>query len=159
MEPTDKKVRSKIEWMINGSPVKSDEWICTQYVGRNRLYHFDFDKSEIVLFTARIPKSVFFELYSESYEEELEWIKEEPEAELSRDEKFLREFNYPSISELTGEKFFIVRNQIVDSDTEFLELAWMEERETKPRIEYAVQRVIEVVENTDSILVHGIAVK
>ncbi len=36
-----------VKWFVNGDPLSENEWICTQYVGRNRLYDYDFEKADM----------------------------------------------------------------------------------------------------------------
>jgi hypothetical protein len=158
MMPADVRLRDQIRWFVNGRPIGSGEWICTQYVGRDRLYRYDFDTAEVVLWEARIPKHTFHAIYGIAYEGWLELLRSEPDPTPDRRSTLVREMGYPPLRRLTGEHFFVIGDEIRDNDTDLLELIYMDEPETPPVRTYAVQRVVAVVESRDSVRVFGIAV-
>lgn len=149
----------KIQWLVNGLPIGYDEWVCTQYVGRDRLYHFNFDVHEIALLTVKMMKEDFYSMMADYFLSEYEWIKEEADKSLSREQKLIKEWGYPSLAQLTGEKFFVVRNGIVGFDVDFVEMIWADKPKNELRTTYFLQRMIEVVENSSDILAYAIGVK
>ena len=160
MLPASREMRDQVEWFVNGRPLDPAEWICTQYVGRDRLYRYDFDSADLVLWEARIPKPVFHEVYRATYDQAVEHLRHDPEAAALQDRKSeaLRQLGFPPLSQLTGEHFFIVRDEIVETDLDLLELLYMDPPATPPMRSYAVQRIVEVVESSRAIRVFGIAV-
>lgn len=160
MLPASREFRDRVEWFVNGRPLDRTEWICTQYVGRDRLHRYDFDSADLVLWEARIPKPVFHAMYRATYDEVVEYLRQDPEAAALQDRKSaaLRQLGFPPLSRLTGEHFFIVRDEIVETDLDLLELLYMDEPATPAVRSYAVQRIVEVVESSRAIRVFGIAV-
>lgn len=160
MLPARRELRDQVEWFVNGGRLGQGEWICTQYVGRDRLYAYDFDSADLVLWEARIPKPAFYEMYGAAYDAAVEHLRDDPEAAASRDRKSaaLRQLGFPPLPRLTGEHFFVVRDEIVETDADLLELLYMDEPATPAARGYAVQRIVEVVESSSAIRVFGIAV-
>jgi hypothetical protein len=124
MLPARREVRDQIEWFVNGCQLDPADWICTQYVGRDRLYRYDFDSADLVLWEARIPKPVFYEMYRGTYEQGIDYLQHDPEAAALHDRRSaaLRQLGFPPLPHLTGEHFFILRDEIVETDVDLLEL-------------------------------------
>ena len=156
MLPAPAEYREQIRWYVDGRPLRPEEWVCTQYVGRGRPAAAG---EKVVQWEARMSLAAFEGVYAPAYEEERRELAAAPAGEdMTPAQRRLVEVGCPDLRRLLQEDAGLLRDFVLEADCDLLERMWMDERPAHAA-GYAVQRVVDLRSEGDGVRVLGTAVR
>ena len=156
MLPAPAECREQIRWFVDGRPLRPEEWVCTQYVGRGRTAA---EGEDVVQWEARMPLAAFEGVYAPADEEERRELAAAPSGEdMTPAQRRLVEGGCPGLSALLQRDAGLLRDFVLEADCDLLERMWMDERPARTA-GYAVQRVVDLRSERDEVRVLGTAVR